>query len=388
MRSIRTAAIAAIVLSLSGTAATVEGASVSVIQTNLVTDNPAVNPAQITDAHLVNPWGVSFAPGGPFWVSDNQTGLSTLYSVDAAGAVTKVNLEVTIPGAPGGGSGTPTGEVFNAGNGAGAFNRNLFLFVNEDGTVSGWRGALGTTAEILATGMTANVYKGATEETVAGHTYLLAANFRAGTIDVFKGDTGAPNLTGNFLEPSLPAGYAPFNIQLLGGKLYVTYALQDSMKHDDAPGAGNGFVAAFDANGNFLGRVASGGNPSSPLNSPWGLAIAPSSFGSLAGDLLVGNFGDGKINAYNLATNSFDGQLTRPNGQPLVIDGLWALTVGGSGSDGNPQTVYFTAGPNDEMDGLFGALTAVPEPSSLVSGAIALLVGSFAYGRHRLRRAT
>jgi uncharacterized protein (TIGR03118 family) len=207
MRSIRTTAILAIVLSLSGTAATTHGASVSVIQTNLVTDDPTVNPAQITDARLKNPWGVSFSTiGSPFWVSDNQTGVATLYSVNAAGVVTKVTTpisEVTIPASPGGGLGTPTGQVFNAANGAGAFNGNLFLFVSEDGTVSGWRGALGSTAEILATGLTANVYKGATEVTNSingvNHTYLLAANFRAGNIDVFKGDTGAPNLSGHFL---------------------------------------------------------------------------------------------------------------------------------------------------------------------------------------------
>jgi uncharacterized protein (TIGR03118 family) len=187
---------------------------------------------------------------------------------------------------------------------------------------------------------------------------------------------------GKFLDPNLPAGYAPFNIQLLGGKLYVTYALQDQTKTDDAPGASHGFVNVFDLGGNLIARVASQGN----LNSPWGLAIAPSSFGSLAGDLLVGNFGDGRINAYNLTTHSLDGMLTTPAGQPLSIDGLWALTTGGSGSDGNPQTIYFTAGPGDESHGLFGALTAVPEPKSIVSGAIALIVGSVVAAGHRLRR--
>jgi uncharacterized protein (TIGR03118 family) len=394
MRSIRTAAILAIVLSLSGTAATTHGASVSVIQTNLVTDDPMVNPAQITDGHLINPWGVSFSTNGsgsPFWVSDNQQApgqtiaLTTLYAVNAAGVVTKNAMEVTIPGPPAGGPGSPTGQVFNTASGSGAFNGDLFLFVSEDGTVSGWRGALGTTAERFAVASDLNVYKGATEITNSGGTYLLAANFRSGAIDVIKGSPSFPNLTGSFLDPALPAGYAPFNIQLLGGRIYVTYALQDSMKHDDDPGAGNGFVSVFDTNGSFIARVASAGT----LNSPWGLTIAPASFGSLAGDLLVGNFGDGRINAYSLVSPAFDGQLMMPNGQPLSIDGLWALTTGGGGvSNGNSQTVYFTAGPNDETHGIFGALTAVPEPSALVSGAIALLAGSLAYGRYRLRRAT
>jgi uncharacterized protein (TIGR03118 family) len=387
MRSFRAAAIVAIVLS--GTAATTQGASVSVIQTNLVTDDQTVNPAQIADAKLKNPWGVSFSTtGSPFWVSDNGTGLATLYAVNAAG-VAKQGLEVTIPGTPAPGStGTPTGQVFNAA-GAGNFNNNTFLFVSEDGTVSGWRGALGTTAEVLRTGSDANVYKGATEITNSDGTYLLAANFRSGAIDVIKGSPAYPGFSsGSFLDPNLTAGYAPFNVQSLGGKVYVTYALQDPAKPgDDLPGAGHGFVSVFNiSDGSFIQRLVSGGN----LNSPWGLTIAPSSFGSLAGDLLVGNFGDGQINAYNLATsNQRDGQLMTPSGQPLSIDGLWALTTGGGGaSNGNPQTVYFTAGPNDEMHGLFGALTAVPEPSSLVSGAMALLVGSLVYARYRLRRAT
>jgi uncharacterized protein (TIGR03118 family) len=380
MRTLRIAA--ALALIQSGAAATAWGGDVAVIQTNLVTDNQMANAAQIADAHLVNPWGVSFNNNGsPFWVSDNKTGLATLYAVNASGVVTKTPLEVTIPAM---GVGTPTGQVFNAANGSGAFNNNLFLFVSEDGTVSGWRGALGTNAEILVSPSIDNVYKGVTEVTTAGSAYLLAANFRTGAIDVFKGTAGIPDLTGKFVDPNLPTNYAPFNIQLLGGKIYVAYALQDAAKLDDQRGPGHGFVSVFDTNGNFIARVAAAGN----LNSPWGLALAPASFGSLAGDLLVGNFGDGRINAYNLATNLFDGQLTTPGGQPLAIDGLWALTVGGSGSDGNAQTVYFTAGPAGETHGLFGALATVPEPSSLLSGMIALLAASLVYGRPHRRLAT
>ena len=250
----------------------------------------------------------------------------------------------------------------------GSFNGNTFLFVSLDGTVSGWRGALGTTAETLVVGSVANVYKGTTLATISGHEYLFAANFRAGTIDVFKGDVSAPNLTGNFADSTIPSGYAPFNVANLNGKIYVTYALQDGAKFHDVAGLGNGFVDVFDLQGNFLGRVASQGT----LNSPWGLAIAPSSFGEFAGDLLVGNFGDGRINAFDLSSNSFVGQLSGTDGTPLTIDGLWGLTVGNDSGAGSSQALYFTAGPDGESHGLFGVIrpavgstAAVPEPSTL-----------------------
>lgn len=333
-------------------------------QTNLVTSNQAANPAQITDPNLVNAWGISSSPTSPFWVSDNQTGLATLYVVNPTTNATSINpLVVTIPG-----NGTPTGQVFNANSAA--FNGDPFLFVSEDGTISGWRGALGTNAETLQTGSPTNVYKGTTEATISGNSYLYAANFRAGTIDVLKGSAAAPNLTGNFTDPNLPSGYAPFNIQLLGGKLYVTYALQDAAKQDDVPGAGHGIVNVFDLQGNLLGRVGTGGT----LDSPWGLAIAPLSFGQFAGDLLVGNFGDGRINVFDLVTDTFLAQLLALNGSELSIDGLWALTLGNDGNGGSSQKLYFSAGPNEETEGLFGVITssatvpgpAVPEPATIV----------------------
>jgi uncharacterized protein (TIGR03118 family) len=358
---------------LAGFAGTARADAVSV--TNLVTDDQAVNPAKITDPFLKNAWGVSYAPGGPFWVSDNATGVATLYQVNpATNATTKVILG-SPPDASGGvvipppGAGIPTGQVFNSASSTGAFDRNAFLFVSEDGTISGWRGALGTTAEILQSPDIANVYKGTTLDTTGGHSYLLAANFRQGTIDVLKGDASAPGLTGKFTDPTLPANFAPFNIQTLGSTIYVTYALQDSAKHDDQPGAGHGIVDAFDLQGNFLGRLGTMGS----LNSPWGLAIAPASFGSLAGDLLVGNFGDGRINVFSAdpAAPGFLGQLTGADGKPIAIDGLWGLLPGNDGNGGSSQDVYFSAGPNGETDGLFGvirAVQAVPEPSSLVLG--------------------
>ena len=342
-------------------------------QINLVTDNQTINPALVTDPNLKNAWGISFAPTSPFWVSDNGSGVATLYNVNpATNATATLGLVVTIPG-----DGSVTGQVFNTNN-ASAFNKDLFLFVSEDGTISGWRGALGTTAEILVLASPDNVYKGAALATISGNTYLYAANFRAGKIDVVKGDAGAPDLPGNFTDPNLPSGYAPFDIRLLNGKLYVTYAQQDASNRDDVAGPGCGFVNVFDTNGNLLGRVASQG----ALNSPWGLAIAPASFGQFAGDLLVGNFGDGRINAFDLSNNSFEGQLLDQNGNPLTIDGLWGLTTGNSGNGGSPEKLYFSAGPNDEANGLFGVIQPVPEPTTMLllgSG----LIGLAGYGRKK-----
>lgn len=349
-------------------------AAISFSQLNLVTDDQSANPAQITDPALVNAWGLSYSPTGPFWVSDNGTHVSTIYNVNpATNITTKAGLTVTIPGA-----GNVTGQVFNS-NSANAFNQDLFLFVSEDGTISGWRSNLGTSAETLATGSSANIYKGVAEAAVSGNNYLYAANFKSGTIDVFKGTStglGTSDLAGSFTDPNLPNGYAPFNIQNLNDKLYVTYAEQDPNSPDEVAGAGKGLVSIFDTQGNFIERLASQGT----LNAPWGLAIAPSSFGEFAGDLLVGNFGDGTINAFNLTNNHFDGQLKGSNRQPLSIDGLWALTLGNGGNAGSSQSIYFSAGPNEEAHGLFGAIAVVPIPSALWLFGSAL-VGVNVFGR-------
>jgi len=334
-------------------------AATSFSQLNLVTDDQTANSAQITDPALVNAWGLSYSPTGPFWVSDNGTHVSTIYSVNpTTNATIKQGLTVSIPGA-----GNVTGQVFNS-NSANAFNQDLFLFVSEDGTISGWRSNLGTSAETLATGSSANIYKGVAEAAVSGNNYLYAANFKSGAIDVFKGTStglGTSDLAGSFTDPNLPNGYAPFNIQNLNDKLYVTYAEQDPNSPDEVAGAGKGLVSIFDTQGNFIERLASQGT----LNAPWGLVIAPSSFGEFAGDLLVGNFGDGTINAFNLTNNHFDGQLKGSNGQPLSIDGLWALTLGNGGNAGSSQSIYFSAGPNEEAHGLFGTIAVVPIPSAL-----------------------
>lgn len=342
---------------------------------NLVSDDPAINPAVLTDPKLKNAWGVSATASSPFWVSDNGTGISTLYSVNpTTGVPAKTALEVTIPGA-----GNVTGQINTPL--AGSFNGDAFLFVSRDGTISGWRGALGTVAEILQSPDPSNDYTGTTAAAVNGHAYLYSANFHTGNIDVFKGDAGAPDLTGKFTDPNLPANYSPFNIQKLGDTIYVTYALR-SAGGGDVPGVGNGIVTAFDLQGNLLGRVGSGGT----LNSPWGLAIAPSSLGSFAGDLLVANSGDGRINVFNPTSFAFLGQLPGLGGQPLAIDGLRALIVGNGGSGGSLTDLYFTAGPDGGLHGVFGVLQSVPEPSSLalmlVGSAVALWGGRRRRGRN------
>jgi uncharacterized protein (TIGR03118 family) len=350
------AAFAALALAAAGGA----NAQVRVGVTNLVSDDQTANVAQITDPGLLNAWGLSYPPTGPFWVSSNGAGTAVLYSVNpATQATTKLGVTVTIPD-----EGSVTGQVFNSA-GAGSFNGDNFLFVSEDGTISGWRNAIGTTAERLQTPSASNVFKGAAFATLAGTGYLYAANFRTGNIDVLKGQAGAPDLAGRFTDPNLPAGYAPFNIQNLGGTMYVTYALQDAARHEEVAGAGRGFVSSFDLQGNLIARIASAGT----LDAPWGLAIAPSSFGALAGALLVGNFGDGRISAFNPSTHAFLGQLAASDGTPLSIDGLWALAAGNDGSAGSSALLYFTAGPDDESHGLFGVLTpqaiaAVPEMST------------------------
>lgn len=321
----------------------------SFAQTNLVSSISGL--AVTTDPSLINPWGIATSATSPFWISDNGTGLSTLYNT----AGTKIGLTVTIP-AVGGGSASPTGQVFN-GNSA-AFHGDAFLFATEQGSIAGWRGALGTTAETLFdnSGAGAN-YKGLAIGTNSGTTTLYAANFASGAIDAFT--DGGPAPSGSFTDPGLPSGYAPFNIQNLGGTLYVTYA-KVGLGGDDEAGPGNGFVDTFDLDGNFLARVVSAG----ALNSPWGLAIAPAGFGNLGGMLLVGNFGDGAINVFTLA-GTLVGTLADTGGTPLTNSGLWGLKFGNGGSGGLPTSLYLTAGLNDETDGLFARIDAVPEPSTL-----------------------
>jgi uncharacterized protein (TIGR03118 family) len=321
-------------------------------QVNLVSDLPGV--AMLQDTNLVNAWGISFGPKTPFWVSANGTGLSTLYAVtnDSSGSphVLKQALEVTIPG-----NGTPTGQAFNT---VGGFHTDLFLFVSEDGTISGWRPTLGTAAEVFVTGNVSNVYKGVTLATTSNGPVLLAANFRQGTVDVY-GTNAA--LMGQFTDPNAPAGFAPFGIQAIDNLVFVTFAKQDADKHDDVAGRGNGLIDVFDPNTGTFHRFATGssaGGKVKEMNSPWGIALSPNGFVKGAPQLLVGNFGSGTIMTFD-SNGSFRGLLQADHGPALVIDGLWGLTPGNGTRAGDTNKVYFSAGPAGESHGLFGSLEAV-----------------------------
>lgn len=337
------------------------------VQTNLVSDGSAeAGPALHTDPNLINPWGVSHPPGGPFWVSDNGTGVTTIYNGDGTAVPVAGNLAITIaPPAGQVGPSTPTGQVFNtSGRGFdisanGMTAPSVFIFATEDGTISGFNPAVNPSSSVLevdnSAGGSGAVYKGLALAQKGGQELLYAANFHAGTVDVFNQSFQQIN---SFTDPNLPAGFAPFNVQVLHNHLFVTFALQDADKHDDVAGAGNGFVDEFNLNGHLMHRVASGG----PLNSPWGLAIAPPNFGAFSNDLLVGNFGDGTINAYDPRTDRFMGQVMGPDGFPLKIGDLWDLIPGTNVPGANPNAIYFTAGVQDEAHGLFGTLAAMTEP--------------------------
>jgi uncharacterized protein (TIGR03118 family) len=342
-------------------------ASRAYVQTNLVSDIPGV--AAHTDPNLRNAWGTSTGPGLPIWISDNATGRTTLYDghgnpVLPAGSQ---QFPITIPApasAGPGAAGAPDGTVFNPTAGgfvvgsAGTHASAKFLFATEDGTLAGWSPTVDATHAVLAvdrsaatdsTGDTGALYKGLTLVTTDAGKYLYATNFRFGTVDVFDSSF---TLVNTFTDPSVPAGYAPFGIHNIGGDLYVTFAKQDRDKEDDVAGPGHGYVDVFTPDGTLLRRFASRGR----LNSPWAVVQAPEAFGEFAGDILVGNFGDGRINAYDPATGRHLGQVRDDHG-PLRIPGLWGLRVADGSLNADAGAVYFTAGPNDESDGLFGEIT-------------------------------
>jgi uncharacterized protein (TIGR03118 family) len=315
--------------------------------TNFQSDIAGV--AQHVDPNLVNPWGMAASANGTIWASDNGTGVSTLYHQDG----TAVPLVVEIPrAARNRGTGNPTGIVFNNtpffqvtknGNSAPAF----FIFVSEDGSISGWNPTLDQTHAIIAVdngtnrGVNHAVYKGATLGVANGHNFLYATDFHTGKVETYDESFHQVNPNG-FVDPNLPAGYAPFGIRNFNGEIFVTYAKQDHQRHDNVSGPGFGFVSVFDTSGNFLRRLISNGH----LNAPWGLAL-------VNGELWVGNFGDGLINNYDPTTGAFIETLMRADGTPLQFDGLWDLLPLGSG-------VYFTAGIADEQHGLFGIITEDP----------------------------
>ncbi len=352
-------------------------------QTNLVSDIPGL--AANTDPDLVNPWGLVHSATSPFWVADNHSGVSTLYN----GSGSKLGLIVTVPPPLGGvPPAAPTGIVFNGSTDfqVAANAPARFIFSTEDGTISGWNSG---TSAILEADKSASgaVYKGLAIGNNGSGNFLYASNFNSGAVDVFDKNFAPTSLAGAFVDPSIPAGYAPFNIQNINGKLYVTYAKQNGAKHDDVAGPGNGYVDVYDLNGNFLQRLASNG----PLNSPWGLTLAPAGFGNFGGDLLVGNFGDGTIDVFNAASGSFIDVLKDKNGNAIDIPGLWGLEFGNGASGGNVNTLYFTAGipgPDALEDhGLFGSIDAKAVPDSASTAALLGLACVGLYAARRVRRA-
>jgi uncharacterized protein (TIGR03118 family) len=319
---------------------------------NLVSDVPGV--ADHVDANLVNAWGLTSLAASPWWVADNGANDTTLYRADGSA----VSLVVQVPNAP-------TGAVSNAGtrfvvSSGSSSGPAAFIFATETGKILGWNPAVpppppSHQAQVAVDhSRVGAVYKGLA---IAGD-LLYATDFHNGRVDVFDGSWTQVSIPGAFVDPKLPDGFAPFGIQNIGGAIFVTYAKQDAAAHDDVAGQGLGFVDMFDTSGAFLGRVAQRGQ----LNSPWGLAMAPANFGRFGGDLLVGNFGDGQINAYALQPNgNFEhrGELRGTDGKVLAIDGLWSLQFGkGAAANGPLDTLFFTAGPNGEADGLFGTIRA------------------------------
>lgn len=339
-------------------------------QINLVTDDQAAltglgfDAASFVDPNLINPWGVSFAPTGPFWVSNQGSNTSTLYNGAGQPQALVVSTPVEEPGGPLG----PTGQVFNGGGGFNLANggSGLFFFANLDGSIAGWNPASGTSATHVvpvASESRAAVYTGLALGAVGSNRYLYAPNGATGQIDVFDSSFAATTLAGNFVDPGPnPNGLVPFNVSNIGGHLFVTYTIAGP-DSDEAP-LGTGFVSEFNTDGTFIRRLTDGG----PLASPWGLAIAPDTFGDLAGALLVGNFNDefGQINAFSLADGSFLGAMLDTDGNPFNIPYLWALTPGNGGNGGDLDSIYFTAGIGDEEHGLFGEfeVAAIPEPAS------------------------
>ena len=336
------------------------GTGMSYAATSLVTDvagaaNPYSTSQAHVDAHLVNAWGVAFNPQGFVWVADAGTSTSTLYD----GNGVPQSLVVTIP--PGtAGPASPTGIVFN---GTRAFNvtqggvtaPSVFIFVGEAGTVSGWAPSvnMNTAIKVVDGGAAGKIYKGAALVSNAGGTFLYATDFHHAKVDVFDANFAPVTTAGGFADPNLPPGYAPFGIQAIGDLIYVTFAKQDADAHDDVGGAGLGAVDAFDTAGRLVRRVAAVGGP---LNAPWGMALAPADFGPFGNALLVGDFGDGRINAFDPATGKFLGVLTKPDGSAIAIDGLWGIAFG-NGLNGQPaNTLFFAGGPADETHGVYGRI--------------------------------
>jgi uncharacterized protein (TIGR03118 family) len=341
---------------------------------NLVSDLPNM-AADHVDPNLVNPWGIGIGPNSPFWIGDNHSGMSTLY--DTGGTPRPLSVRVPQPGRPDM-PGATTGVLFNSTQ---SFliggQPSTFIFCTEDGTIAGWNSSVDPTHAVIMIDNSSSraVYKGCALGISNGPT-LYAANFNSGQIDVFDGSLNPVKMPNAFADPMIPSGFAPFNIAVLQNRIYVTFAKQDAQKMDDVAGPGNGYVDVFDMNGVLLSSFLSQG----ALNSPWGMAIAPPPFGDFAGMLLVGNFGDGRINVYNPNTGMLAGQLADLSGKAIQIRGLWSLQFGNGGPGGDPNTLYFTAGiPGPDGDpveshGLFGSIEAFPlfDTTNVVNSASGL----------------
>lgn len=330
---------------------------------NLVSNQFGI--ADFMDTNLVNPWGFATTASSPFWVTDGGTGLSTVYSSNGTPSATKPTIP---PSAKGASPSTPTGIIANA---TGGFlvqgKAPSFIFVTADGTVSAWASAVSATAaQLMVDNSSTNAayYGLAISATTTNATPMLyAANFNSGNIDIFDTNFKPVVMAGAFVDPSVPAGFAPWNIQNIGGKLYVMYAKQNAAKN--FAGGGGGYVAMFDLNGNLLKHLVSNG----PLNEPWGVAIAPATFGAFANDLLVGNFGDGTINAFDPVAGTALGTLTDENGNVVTIPGLWGLILGNGGSGGDPNAIYFAAGGATQKIGILGSIQAAPTITSVANAA-------------------
>jgi uncharacterized protein (TIGR03118 family) len=331
-------------------------------QTNLVSDIPGT--ALVTDTNLKNPWGMSFSKTSPIWVSDQATAKSTLYTGTGVPAPLIVSVPPTSPPPTG-----PTGQVFNSagsGNFMDGSSPAIFMFSTLAGTIDAWNASNGTTAAVKATTPGA-VYTGLALANNGSGNFLYTANFvSGGGIDVFDSAFAATKLSGSFTDPNALPGYSPYNVQAINGKLYVEYAQFNPANHMAAIGTGLGYVDVFDTNGNFLQRLATGGQ----LDAPWGVAIAPVGFGNLGNDVLIGNFGNGEINAYT-TSGTWVETLSDSHGAPLVNSGLWGIAFGNPSA--NPMALYFAAGINNQADGLFGDIVAIPEPSTWMLGGLGLM---------------
>lgn len=331
------------------------------LQTNLVSDIPGLAP--VTDPNLKNPWGVSFSATSPFWVSNAASNTTTLYN-------TSNQLQLTV-----GVSGGPTGQVnipntlpstdFPV-NGTTNATRASFVFDTLSGNIQAWNGGSAATVQVSTAGAG---YSGLAFGTVGTTPFLYAANFTGNSIDVYNASWAPTTVAGNFTDPNLPAGYRPFNIQNINGNLYVEYAQAGTGPTNPGRGTGLGIVDVYNTNGMLLQTLI---GPGGQLNAPWGVVLAPAGFGSFGGDLLVGNFGNGQINAFNPTTGAFLGTLDGPNGNPIVNADLWALAIRAAGSGFDSNGIYFTAGINGQVDGLYGTIDPVPEPGTFTL----LLVGS------------